>query len=220
MIIRLPPPSSGVENLSLRTAVASAGDPDSVRRALVATSRSLIVSLGESSGETRGHVLRVAKLMRRMCACLGITAQACHALYFGALLHDIGKHYVRSEVLHKQGPLTAAEWVEMRLHPSIGAVIADQRGYSRETCEVILHHHERYDGSGYPFGLAGEQIPLGARVFAIIDTFDAITSKRCYRDARPARAAAAELEAHAGTQFDPQLVQTFLHSCLPHFEGH
>jgi putative nucleotidyltransferase with HDIG domain len=217
-MIYLPPASSGADKLSLRAKVACAaraGDQNMLRRARVEAVRALLISLGESSGETRGHVLRVGRLMRTMSSCMGLSAGVSHALYFGALLHDIGKQYVRAEVLHKPAQLTEEEWVEMRLHPGVGAVIADQRGFPRETCEVILHHHERFDGKGYPHNLAGERIPLGARIFAVIDTYDAITSNRCYRAARPKRDAAAELEAHAGTQFDPALVQTFLTKCLP-----
>jgi HD-GYP domain-containing protein (c-di-GMP phosphodiesterase class II) len=149
-------------------------------------------------------------LMSRVCVHLKLPRAVQDALYLGAMLHDIGKLYVRTEVLHKPGALDENEWMEMRLHPVAGAIIADQRGFDRGTCEVILHHHERYDGGGYPKGLSGDRIPLGARLFSVVDTFDAVTSDRSYRAARPASTAIQILLEEAGTQFDPTLVEAFV----------
>lgn len=131
-------------------------------------------------------------------------------IYWGALLHDIGKIGVPDAVLLKQGALTDDEWRQMRTHPDKGYEILAPVPGMAEAARIVRAHEERYDGSGYPQGLRGEAIPLGARLFAVIDTLDAITSDRPYRPAQSFDAAAAEILAAAGTQFDPRAVELFV----------
>ena len=128
----------------------------------------------------------------------------------GALLHDVGKIAIPQPLLHKVGPLLASEWRELRRHPEIGARICGPLEGAREMAPIIRHHHERWDGSGYPDGLAGEAIPLGARIVALADAYDVIVRGRPYQPAKSHREAVAELIRCAGTQFDPALVPLFI----------
>lgn len=131
-------------------------------------------------------------------------------IYWGALLHDVGKIGIPDVILLKQGPLTDAEWEEMRKHPEMGYRIVAQVPGMREAADIVLCHEERFDGSGYPNGLAGEAIPWGARLFAVIDTLDAMTSDRPYRKGLSFDAAKAEILRMSGAQFDPDAVRAFL----------
>lgn len=131
-------------------------------------------------------------------------------IYWGALLHDIGKIGVSDAVLLKHGPLSADEWEEMRTHPENGYRIVSQIPGMEEAAEIVRNHEERFDGSGYPRGLRGEQICLGARLFAVVDTLDAITSDRPYRKASSFEQARDEIVKMSGTQSDPLAVQAFL----------
>jgi HD-GYP domain-containing protein (c-di-GMP phosphodiesterase class II) len=126
-----------------------------------------------------------------------------------ALLHDVGKVAVPEEILEKPSALTSTEWRTVVQHPRIGQVILSRPRRSRRRCPIILHHHERYSGHGYPFGLRGNDIPLGARIVAIADAYDAMTHDRPYKRAIGHDEAVAELRRHAGTQFDPELVTLF-----------
>ncbi len=128
----------------------------------------------------------------------------------GALLHDIGKMGVPAAILNKVGPLTAVEREIIRDHPVIGYKMIEEFGFLKEAAEIVLCHHERFDGRGYPRGLAGEEIPLGARIFALADTLDAITSDRPYRRGKSFEAAFQEIERSSGSQFDPRIVDGFL----------
>jgi HD-GYP domain-containing protein (c-di-GMP phosphodiesterase class II) len=123
------------------------------------------------------------------------------------MLHDIGKIGVSDGILIKNGPLTDEEYAIIKLHPTIGERIVSPLGLVREEQSIIRHHHERFDGHGYPDGLAGEEIPILARILAVADAFDAMTTTRSYRRARPAEHALAEMLRCAGTQFDPAIVQ-------------
>lgn len=131
-------------------------------------------------------------------------------VYWGALLHDIGKIGISDAILLKQGPLTDSEWQEMRAHPEMGYRIVAQVPGMREAADIVRCHEERFDGSGYPRGLGGEAIPWGARLFAVIDTLDAMTSDRPYRQALSFDAAKAEILRMSGSQFDPRAVGVFL----------
>jgi HD-GYP domain-containing protein (c-di-GMP phosphodiesterase class II) len=131
-------------------------------------------------------------------------------VYWGSLLHDIGKIGVPDSVLLKPGDLTEEEWGLMRQHPHHGYLILQKLTYLAKAAEIVLCHEERYDGSGYPAGLKGEQIPLPVRLFAVIDTLDAMTFDRPYRKARSFDVAKEEILRMAGTQFDPRAVETFL----------
>lgn len=131
-------------------------------------------------------------------------------IYWGALLHDVGKIGIPDAILLKAGPLTGREWVEMRTHPEKGHRIVAQVPGMREAADIVLCHEERYDGSGYPRGLSAEAIPWGARLFAVIDTLDAMTSDRPYRKGMSFDAAKAEILRMSGSQFDPRAVEVFL----------
>jgi HD-GYP domain-containing protein (c-di-GMP phosphodiesterase class II) len=126
-----------------------------------------------------------------------------------ALLHDVGKVAVPEDILEKPSALTSTEWRTVVQHPRIGQVILEQAAALKEAVPIILHHHERYSGHGYPFGLRGNDIPLGARIVAIADAYDAMTHDRPYKRAIGHDDAVAELRRHAGTQFDPELVTLF-----------
>jgi HD-GYP domain-containing protein (c-di-GMP phosphodiesterase class II) len=143
---------------------------------------------------------------------LGIENEYPDAPY-GFLLHDAGKVGIPERILGKPGPLTAAEWRVMRTHPLIGYQMVAGIPFLQHAAEIVRNHHEMFDGSGYPAGLRGEEIILPARVFAVVDAFDAMTSDRPYRAALPLDQAAAELAKMAGTQFDPEVVRAFLPLC-------
>ena len=128
----------------------------------------------------------------------------------GALLHDVGKAVVPPEILRKGGPLTEVEREIVREHPVAGYCMIEEFGFLRAAAGIVLCHHERFDGRGYPAGLAGDQIPLGARIFALADTLDAMTSDRVYRRGRSFEEASGEIERASGRQFDPAIVDVFL----------
>jgi HD-GYP domain-containing protein (c-di-GMP phosphodiesterase class II) len=137
---------------------------------------------------------------------MGLSLEAVPGLASGALLHDVGKIGVPDAILRKPGPLTEEEAALMRSHTEIGSRMLSQVAFLRDAIPVIRHHHERYDGTGYPDGLQGEDIPMAARIFGLADTFDAMTSDRPYRRALSLDAALDELKKGAGTQFDADVV--------------
>jgi putative nucleotidyltransferase with HDIG domain len=181
-----------------------------VERSYDATLIALTHALDARDKETEGHSRRVVEYTRLVAVRLGIEGEALKLLCHGALLHDIGKIGVPDAILHKPGPLTEAEWQVMRRHPEIGALMVEEVEYLTEARRIILHHHERWDGRGYPLGLRGTQISQGARAFAIADTVDAITQDRPYRRGRSFDEAREELLKHCGSQFDPDAVDAFL----------
>ena len=174
------------------------------------TLEGLIAALDLRDPETQSHSRRVGRFARRLGLELGLRGQELRDCELGALLHDVGKIGVRDAVLLKPGPLDASEWVEMRRHPSLGHQVLRAIPFLGQAAEIVLAHHERWDGSGYPAGLAHDAIPIGARIFAVVDAFDAITSDRPYRRARDYEAAKTEIVSCAGTQFDPVVVGHFL----------
>jgi len=158
----------------------------------------------------KDHCRYLAYRSARLAAYVGLRDGELEGVAYGALLHDIGKIGIAEHVLHKPGPLTEAEFRVMREHPEIGERICDPLRMSRDFTPIIRHHHERWDGGGYPDGLKGEGIPLGARIVALADAFDAIVRGRPYRAARSAEEAFDELIKHSGKQFDPSLVPLFI----------
>jgi putative nucleotidyltransferase with HDIG domain len=157
----------------------------------------------------KGHSSRVTVFAQAMARRIGLDKERVSILRLGALLHDVGKLAVPSSVLLKRGPLTEAEIGQMRRHPAAGARMLETLGAPSTILPVVLHHHERWDGAGYPTGRRGEEIPLEARVLCIVDSFDAMTSTRPYRAPRRPDDAWDELQRCAGTQFDPELVEAF-----------
>src|SRR5213078_4315015 len=159
---------------------------------------------------TRGHSARVTALAEKIARRLGWSEERLASLRIGGPLHDIGKLAVSDEVLRKEGRLDDGELAQIREHPTIGARILLRMAALREAIPYVLYHHERWDGNGYPSGKAGEEIPLEARVLAVADAFDAMTSDRPYRPALGRDEALAEVARCAGTQFDPEIVRIFL----------
>jgi putative nucleotidyltransferase with HDIG domain len=159
---------------------------------------------------TIGHSERVAKYALELCKGLGLSEEETGRIFQAALLHDIGKIGIRYEELNKPEKLTPKEYEMFKLHPVIGKKILQPITFLQDVLPAIYHHHEQYDGSGYPDGLRGEEIPLGARILAIADTYDAMTSDRPYRPALSHEVAIEELKRCAGTQFDPRLVEVFI----------
>jgi len=185
---------------------------DQLRETYDGTLEALVSALDARDRETKGHSLRVARYMMEIAYHMGITPGTDDWVNMqrGGLLHDIGKIGVSDTILHKPGPLTDDEWVDMRKHPRIGHDMIHDIGFLSGAAEIVLAHHERYDGKGYPKGLKADEIPLGARIFVIADTFDAMTSDRPYRKALSPDAAREEIIRCSGTQFDPRCVQAFL----------
>ncbi len=174
------------------------------------TLETLATALDTRDTETLGHSLRVASYTVAVARRMGVVDPDLTDIYRGALLHDVGKIGIPDAILRKPGKLTPEEWVEMRKHPEIGYRILQGINFLEAAREIVLSHQETYDGSGYPRGLKGKDIPLGARVFAVVDTLDAMTSDRPYRKALPYDAARSEILKFSGTQFDPDVVRVFL----------
>jgi putative two-component system response regulator len=160
--------------------------------------------------ETEGHTRRVADLTVRLAVSCGMPPTQVVHVRRGAFLHDIGKMGVPDAILHKPGPLTDEEWTVMRLHPSYAWNMLNPIAYLRPALDIPWAHHERWDGTGYPRGLAGEDIPLAARLFSVIDVWDALRSDRPYRLAMPPEEVIRHLRARAGSHFEPRIVELFL----------
>ena len=160
--------------------------------------------------ETRGHSGRVVAYCLRLGKEMGLTHSLLIALEQGAMLHDIGKIGVRDSILLKAGPLTQAEWIEMREHINHGLRIIERIDFLRGARPVVGQHHEKFNGDGYPLGLHGDEIHVNARIFAVADAFDAITSDRPYRAAADYNHARSEIVTSSGTHFDPKVVAAFL----------
>jgi ribonuclease P protein subunit RPR2 len=174
-----------------------------------ATMKSLAQVIEAKDRTTRGHLDRTQGYGLALAARIE-PSLATEELGYGFFLHDIGKVGIPEHILCKQGPLSPAEWEIMKTHPIVGAQIVAPITFLGDAVDLVRHHHERFDGSGYPDGLRGEAIPLPARIFAVADAFDAMTSDRPYRDAMATERAAAEIERAAGTQFDPEVVREFV----------
>lgn len=174
------------------------------------TIRALAVALEAKDRYTYGHADRVARLSVEIGKRLGMSDHELEILQYAAILHDIGKIGIRDEVLNKPGRYTPEEFEEMKRHPVIGARIVASVKAMEQGADWIRHHHERYDGTGYPDGLKGEEIPLGARIIAVADAFDAMLYDRPYKAGRPLPEVIEEFKRSSGTHFDPKVVEVLL----------
>jgi putative nucleotidyltransferase with HDIG domain len=159
---------------------------------------------------TKGHTLRLARLALAIGSELGFSDEELSHLEQAAMLHDMTKLELPKVILDKAGPLTDSEWQKIQRHPEVGYEMVRNAPFLQEAGQIILCHHERYDGGGYPRGLRGEEIPLAARAFAVADTYDAMISDRPYRKAVSHATAVREIKGSAGTQFDARVVEAFL----------
>jgi len=182
---------------------------EEVENSYRSTLKALVQALETRDFETHGHSERVVTFSLRLGYELGLEKEALRDLELGALLHDIGKIGVPDAVLRKPAKLNEEEWAKMKLHPQHGQKILRNIPFLEGAGRIVAQHHERWDGDGYPFGLRGEEIDIGARIFAVVDAFDAMVSDRVYRKGCSYQDAVEELERHAGTQFDPLIVEAF-----------
>ena len=180
-----------------------------VERGTISIIYALAATVDAKDHYTYGHSKKVSEYAVATAGTLGLPQDRTATIRAAALLHDIGKIGVPDSILNKQGPLTEVEWEPVKEHPQLGVEILRHVIDLVNCLPAILHHHEHYDGTGYPFGLQGINIPLEARILAIADAYDAITSLRPYRERLSPQKALAELKRCAGTQFDPELVATF-----------
>jgi putative nucleotidyltransferase with HDIG domain len=190
LTFRVPPPPGGEEARTVAKALMLAATP--------------------SDGYVVDHALAVADLSRLVGMEFGLRKGALEALTLGALLHDLGKLGVARSILEKAGPLTRWEAESMKVHPDIGAHMVEPLWCLRRVAQAIRHHHERYDGGGYPDGLEGEEIPLASRIVAVADAYDVMVRGRPYASARPPTEAVGELLGGAGTQFDARVVAALM----------
>ncbi len=194
------PAENGLELDSLRRQVQSSTSE---------TVHALIAALDVRERETNQHSLRVSAYASHLAEEMGVSGDELIGIQRGALLHDIGKIGIADSILLKPGPLTPDEWVVMKTHPELGYRIVNGLGWLKGGDGLVLYHHERFEGGGYPHGLVGLEIPFEARIFSVIDTFDALTTNRPYREARGYSAAITEIRRCSGTQFDPDIVSAF-----------
>ncbi len=174
------------------------------------TLEALAAALDLRDNDTAGHSRRVTRYCLEMAKALGCTGDQLKHIVRGAHLHDMGKIGIPDAILLKPAKLTPEEWEVMETHPRVGYELVSRITFLAPAAEIVLTHQERYDGTGYPQGLMGEEIPLGARIFSVADTLDAMTSDRPYRSALPFTAAREEIIRYSGRQFDPEVVRVFL----------
>ena len=170
----------------------------------------LVTALDLRDNETQGHSLRVVEYAVLVGEAMGLEPEELTWVRRGAILHDVGKIGIPDAILRKPGKLTDEEWLTMRQHPEMGYRMLKHIKFLEPALDIVLSHQERFDGKGYPNGKRGEEIPLGARIFAVVDTFDAMTSDRPYRKALSIEAACDEIRRCTGTQFDPRVAEAFL----------
>lgn len=182
------------------------------------TLTALVRALDAREKEVGSHSERVMNYTVFLAKKMGITGRELEEMAKGALLHDIGKIGISDNILLKPGQLDDNEWIEMRRHPQVGFAILSEIEFLKTPTEIILGHHERFDGTGYPKRIKGDQIPIGARIFALVDTLDAMTSDRPYRRALPFEAVSQEIIKNSGTQFDPEIARMFLSINRSHWE--
>jgi ribonuclease P protein subunit RPR2 len=183
---------------------------ESLQESYLATMKALAQVIEAKDRTTRGHLDRTQAYGLALARRIDPGLLETPTLGYGFFLHDIGKVGVPEHILCKEGPLSRQEWKVMRRHPLVGARIVAPISFLSEAVGLIRHHHERFDGGGYPDGLAGDDIPLPARVFSVADSFDAMTSDRPYRGALGIERALSEIRGGAGSQFDPEVVRVFV----------
>ena len=181
-----------------------------VRRSYDLTLEAWSKILEHRDRETRGHTERVTAMADELSRLMGISGQSLVDVRRGALLHDIGKLAVPDSILLKRGELTEAEWALMREHPILAHDVLSPIHYLQDALDIPWCHHEKWDGTGYPRSLRGDDIPLAARVFAVVDVWDALTSDRPYRPAMERHSALEHIRSLAGSHFDPKVVTAFL----------
>lgn len=179
-------------------------------RAYDATLQGWAVALEMRDQETKGHADRVEQLTMRLVAAMGVPREQWEHVRRGTLLHDLGKMVIPDAILQKRGPLTEDEWVVMRSHPQRALNMLGAIDFLAPALDIPYSHHEHWDGTGYPQGLAGEDIPLPARIFAVVDVYDALISDRPYRKRWPVKRALAHIREESGRHFDPAVVEAFL----------
>jgi GAF domain-containing protein len=194
----------------LSLGIQHARQQERLRRMTLETVMALAEAIESRDPYTGGHCVRLVEYAELIAQELGVTGQELEVIRYGAALHDCGKVGVPDTVLKKVGPLSPDEWAAMRLHPYIGGQLCKRVSFLRPIAPIVYHHHERYDGSGYPDGLKGKEIPLGARIIAVADAYDSMTCERPYRDALGHEHALRELRRYAGIQFDPDCVEAFI----------
>lgn len=182
---------------------------DDLRQANDSMLTALCEALELRDQETEGHSQRVVRYARALALALSLTPDEVQAVVHGAHLHDIGKIGVADAILRKPGPLTPDEWIEMKRHPELGYQMVQHIPFLAPAAVLVRYHHEHWNGRGYPAGLMGTTIPIGARIFAVVDSFDAMTSDRPYRKAMAVEIALAELLRNSGSQYDPDIVAVF-----------
>jgi putative nucleotidyltransferase with HDIG domain len=194
------------KNLRMRTSDLV----DQQRSLFLSTVKSLVTAIDAKDEYTRHHSTRVTDFTLKIAGRMGFSEKELGDLELAALLHDVGKIAVPESILNKPGKLTKEEFRLIKEHPARGETILSPVIELKEIARIVRAHHERYDGTGYPDGLKGREIPMGARIMAIADTYDSITSERPYRKAASHRYAVKEIIGCSGTQFDPEAVQNFL----------
>jgi HD-GYP domain-containing protein (c-di-GMP phosphodiesterase class II) len=172
----------------------------------------LVAAVEVKDRETQGHNRRVAEMCVKIGREMSMMASEQRVLARAGLLHDVGKLGIPDAILHKHGSLNAEEWKVMKTHPEVGVSILGRAGHFKRELLAVLYHHERMDGSGYPHGLSGDAIPIEARIVAVADTYDVLTSDRPYRKARSAADARTVVQHEAGTHLDPKVVTALLTS--------
>ena len=191
---------------------------ENLEKAYLESIQTLRYTVEAKDSYTRGHSDRVSEFSVLIGKHMGLSEEDLKTLKIGGLFHDIGKIGIPDAILLKEGKLDDNEYSEIKNHPSIGKHILSNASIFSNIIPIVYHHHEKYNGSGYPEQLAGENIPLLARITAIADTFDAMTSKRSYRNAIPLEYVRAEIEKCSGTQFDPQIAKVFLDIIDNHYD--
>ncbi len=181
-----------------------------LQRTYLDTIAALAAAIDAKDGNTNGHSERLSRYAVSIAGCLGLGESRIKVIDYAARLHDIGKIGVPDRILNKPGKLTPDEWAEMKAHSLRGAAIIEPLEFLKKVVPIVRHHHERFDGSGYPGRLKGKRIVLGARILAVADAFEAMTIDRPYQKARNTEEAKEELRKNKDSQFDPKVVDVFL----------